>query len=90
MISRDFTAAINWVLDNLWPPVLRDCYPLVFPIYRLVYGKSTAKLMKYKDSYPFLSDSEYAKYYELAAATKLSSRPTDLSRGVLSLFCVIL
>ena len=52
----------------------------MFPIYRLVYGKNTAKLMRYKDHFPFLSDSEYAQYYEYAAVTKVSSRPTDLNK----------
>lgn len=30
-ISRNFTCIINWILDNLCPPILRDCYPLMYP-----------------------------------------------------------
>ncbi len=78
--SRNITTVINWILDNLCPPILRDCYPLMFPIYYAAYGKSAAKLLKYKDHYPTLSEEEYAAYYDCAAQTPLSSRPTDLNR----------
>lgn len=57
MTSRDFTSIINFILDNICPPILRDCYPLMFPIYYLAYGKQTARLLKYKDRYPFLSEA---------------------------------
>lgn len=80
-LSRNFTCVINYILDNLCPPILRDCYPLMFPIYWMAYGKSTGKLLKYKDHYPSLSDAEYAEYYACAAMTALSQRPTDLDRA---------
>ena len=53
MTSRDSTSIINFILDNICPPILRDCYPLMFPIYYLAYGKQTARLLKYKDRTPF-------------------------------------
>lgn len=81
MTSRDFTSIINFILDNICPPILRDCYPLMFPIYYLAYGKQTARLLKYKDRYPFLSEAEYAEYYACAATTRLSARPTDLNEA---------
>lgn len=79
--SRDFTAVVNWILDNLCPPVLRDCYPLMFPIYWIACGKYTAKLLKYKDRYPFLTEAEYAEYYDYAAKVRLAERPTDLNKA---------
>lgn len=79
--SRDFTAVINWILDNLCPPILRDCYPLMFPIYWIAGGKHTAELLRYKDRYPFLTETEYAKYYDYAAKTRLAERPTDLNKA---------
>lgn len=78
--SRDFTAVINWILDNLCPPILRDCYPLMFPIYWIAGGKHTSELLRYKDLYPFLSETEYAKYYDYASKTRLAERPTDLNK----------
>lgn len=78
--SRNLTVVVNYILDNICPPILRDCYPLMYPIYRVAYGKPTAKLLKYKDHYPSLSDAEYNTYYELAATTQLSARPTDLNK----------
>lgn len=79
-IHRDFTSIINWILDNLCPPILRDCYPLMYPIYRIVMGEHTAELLKYKDQYPLLTEEQYSEYYEYAARTPLASRPTDLNR----------
>lgn len=60
---------------------MRDCYPLMYPIYRLAYGRETARLLHYKDRYPFLNEHEYAEYYTLAAKTPLAARPTDLDRA---------
>lgn len=79
--SRDFTAVINWILDNLCPPILRDCYPLMFPIYWIAGGKHTSELLRYKDRYPFLTEAEYAKYYDYASKTRLAERPTDLNKA---------
>jgi len=79
-VSRDITNIINFILDNLCPPILRDCYPLMFPIYWIAYGKPTAKLMKYKDYYPDLTDKEYTEYYAYAAKARIAARPTDLNR----------
>lgn len=79
--SRDVTVVINWILDNLCPPILRDCYPLMYPIYWIAYGKHTAELLRYKDRYPFLTEAEYAKYYDYASKTRLSERPTDLNKA---------
>lgn len=78
--SRDITYIVNWILDNICPPILRDCYPLMYPIYRCVYGKYTRDLLKYKDNYPQITDKEYSRYYEMASKTALSSRPTDLNK----------
>jgi len=86
-LSRDFTAIINYFLDNICPPILRDCYYIMYPIYRLACGKSTAKLLKYKDHYAFLSKKEYSDYYEHAGRTPLAKRPTDLnSAGIHFIF----
>ncbi len=79
-VSRNITRIINYVLDNLCPPILRDCYYLMYPIYWIAYGKHTEKLLRYKDSYPFLNDTEYEAFYKIAGKTSLSKRPTDLNR----------
>lgn len=79
-ISRNFTCIINWILDNLCPPILRDCWPLMYPIYWAAMGRYTKEFLEYKDKYPFLTDVEYGRYYEHAAKTRLAARPTDLNR----------
>lgn len=80
-VSRDITSIINFILDNICPPILRDCYPLMYPIYWMAAGKYTAKLLKYKDRYPFLTEEEYNEYYEYASKSRLAERPTDLNKA---------
>ena len=80
VISRDITKIINYILDNLVPPIIRDCYWLMYPIYRVAYGQDTAKLLLYKDNFPYLDEKGYNEYYELAAKTLISQRPTDLNQ----------
>ena len=91
--SRNITTVINWILDNLCPPILRDCYPLMFPIYYAAYGKSAAKLLKYKDHYPTLSEEEYAAYAggymnirEFVFKTNLSGEQKDALQSYLEIF----
>lgn len=79
--SRNVTSIINFILDNLCPPILRDCYPLMYPIYRMAYGKETGKLLHFKDHYAHLTTDEIADYYACSSKTSLSSRPTDLNRA---------
>lgn len=81
-LNRNITSLANWILDNFCPPILRDCYPLMYPIYRMACGRSTEKILKYRDNYPFLSGEEYAEYYSHVFDTQLS-RPTDLNRASL-------
>lgn len=81
-LNRDITSIINWILDNLCPPILRDCYPFMFPIYRMGCGKATKDILKYRERYPFLNEEGYAEYYSnIAVADSGSSRPTDLNRA---------
>ena len=78
-LGRDITAIINYILDNICPPILRDCLPIMYPIYWLACGKYTKKLLCYKDNYSNISDQEYSEYYNFASSTALAERPTDLN-----------
>jgi len=51
----------------------------MYPIYLACLQKDTAKLLRYKENFPFLDEKGYAEYYEIAARTPLSKRPTDLN-----------
>ena len=80
-LSRNVTQVINYFLDNICPPILRDCYWLMYPIYWAAYKKDTAKLLRYKENFPFLDEKGYSEYYEIAARTPLSQRSTDLNKA---------
>lgn len=79
-ISRDITSIINFILDEICPPILRDCYFLMYPIYWIAGRKNTAMFLKYKDHYPFITDEEYNAYYKAVAECTFMERPTDLNK----------
>lgn len=79
-ISRDITSIINFILDNICPPILRDCYPLMYPIYWIAGRKNTAMFLNYKDNYPFITDEEYGMYYKAVTECAFMERPTDLNK----------
>jgi len=62
-ISRDTTNIINWIIDNLIPPVLRDSKLVVYPFFLFLFGKKAKLFLEFKDKAPFLSKEEYEKYY---------------------------
>lgn len=79
MLSRNITSKVNYVLDHLCPPILRDCKWFMYPIVRFAYGKRTSAIMQFKDKLPFMSERELARYYELIADAPINQRRTDLN-----------
>ncbi len=46
VITRDLAVKVNWILDNLIPPILRDCRLFMKAIEYAVYGKKGTILKK--------------------------------------------
>lgn len=80
---RDITNKINWVLDNLLPPLVRDSDALMRLLFFLVFRKQAKPFLEFKDRAPFLSQEEFLEYYEQVAEW-FTKRPTDLNAGCLA------
>jgi ubiquinone/menaquinone biosynthesis C-methylase UbiE len=58
LLDRNITLFANFVLDNILPPILRDCKYIMYPIMRLAYGRETKLLLKFKEKFPFMNNAE--------------------------------
>ena len=75
IIRREITSKINWMIENLLPPAVRDCRPIMKFIIRFVYGDCTDLLLEFKERYPLLSDEEIGEYY-----SKIQYVPINVKR----------
>lgn len=80
MYNRDFTVIVNWILDNILPPIIRDNKIIMSLIMRPIYGKYTKKLFDFKEKFPILNQRELKEYYdEIKDAPINLHRQTDLN-----------
>lgn len=79
MLRRNVTNKINWIFDNLIPPVLRDNRLFMSLWFRILFGNKSIYFMRFKEIAPFLTKEEFAEYYRMLA-TKHIQRETDLTR----------
>ena len=74
LLDRNITLIANFVLDNILPPILRDCKQIMYPIMRLAYGRETKLLLEFKEKFPFMSDTELAEYYSRIVNVPINTR----------------
>ena len=85
MFSRNFTIVVNWILDNIIPPILRDSKVFMYMIMYPVYGKYTKLLFEFKNQYPSLELEDVNKYYDKIKDAPINlKRKTDLNSKCLS------
>ncbi|MDR2793237.1 MAG: class I SAM-dependent methyltransferase [Treponema sp.] len=80
MVSREFSIFVNWILDNLIPPVLRDCKWFMKPVTTMAYGREAETIMGFKEAMPFLSEEEIADYYKRTVNAPIARRPIDANK----------
>jgi hypothetical protein len=80
MVSREISIIVNWVLDNICPPFLRDCKWFIYPLIFLAYGSKTRLLFEFKEKMPFMDEVEIAEYYRQTANVPIASRPVDANK----------
>ena len=76
--DRRITNKLNWVLDNLVPPFIRDSKIFMGIWFRLLFGDKSKYFMEFKEKVPYLSQEEYENYYHLLSDVHLQ-RDTDLT-----------
>jgi ubiquinone/menaquinone biosynthesis C-methylase UbiE len=77
-LSRDFTNKINWILDNIVPPVIRDSKFFMEPFFRVLFGEKRKYFMTFKDDASFMDNEGFVNTYSLLADSHIQ-RDTDLS-----------
>ncbi len=77
-MNRNITNKINYFLDNIVPPALRDSRFFTRLMFRLALGKKYKAYMRFKDEVPRLTEDEISAYYSELADTFMD-RDTDIN-----------
>ncbi|MDR0527946.1 MAG: class I SAM-dependent methyltransferase [Spirochaetaceae bacterium] len=84
LLDRNITLIVNYFLDNICPPVLRDKTWFMHPIIRFAYKHESKMLIEFKDKFPFMSDAELAQCYRRIINEPINTdRKTDLNKQCL-------
>ncbi len=71
---------MNWLLNELLPPFLRDSKIIFWPIFRLMFGKRAALFFDFHQRVYEMTDAEFAAL-NVAVQPALIQRPTDLNQA---------
>lgn len=83
-LNRTVTIKINWVLDNLIPPVLRDNRYFMYPLIWLLFRGKTRVVMDFKSSAHDLDSRQIRDIY-LETQSAHMQRETDLNQASIDL-----
>ena len=78
-MPREISNTINYILDNIIPPIFRDQYWFMAPFMRIVLGSKFKYYTEFKEKVPYLTNAEIDNYYTLLADTFIK-RETDLNK----------
>jgi len=62
-LKREITSKINFVLDQLLPPILRDSKLFMFPIFKLALKDGMDTFLSFKEKALSLTKEEYSEIY---------------------------
>lgn len=85
-MKRSITQKINWCLDELLPPVLRDSKFFMSILFRIALGKKYHYYQEFKDKVADLDEKQINLYYELLADTFIQ-RETDINEKCVNFIC---
>lgn len=81
-LNRDVTVRINWFLDNIVPPTLRDSRMFMWIFFRLLFKDKATRFMDFKEQALDLGEAGLRDLYVELHASHLE-RDTDLNRRCL-------
>ena len=82
-INKNITNKLNFIVDELFPPILRDSRFFMSIIFRILYGNKSDILINFKEKAFSLSEKEFLDMD--CSFLKLSfQRETDLTRGCIT------
>lgn len=79
-ISRNFTNKVNYILDHIVPPCVRDSEKIMHFLFFIVLGKKCRYYMEFKEKAHDMADTEVDQYYSLLSDTFME-RETDCNSG---------
>jgi SAM-dependent methyltransferase len=77
-LNRDFTLKIHFILDQLLPPIIRDSRLLMYPVFRLFFGKKADVFLNFKSNGSILSKEDFESVY-FNTKNEHIQRETDLN-----------
>jgi len=86
IMKRNFTNKINWCLDELLPPVLRDSKFFMSILFRIALGKKYRYYLEFKEAASVQDEKQINAYYELLADTFIQ-RATDNNDKCVEFIC---
>lgn len=85
-MKRSITNRINWCLDHLLIPGLRDNKAFMSVLFRIALGPKYKYYMEFKDKVPEMEEAEINSYYTLLADTFMR-RDTDNNDSCVRYIC---
>jgi SAM-dependent methyltransferase len=76
--------AINFLLNECLPPVLRDSRWFMAPAYRILFKDKADEYLDFKERAPFMTDAEMRGFYAQIIRFSIQRQGTDLSRAALA------
>ncbi len=78
-MTRDFTNTINWILDNIIPPIIRDSRIFTYPMFFLLFRSKTKFFFEFKQKASILTSKQTIEYYKNLSDVHIK-RETDLNK----------
>lgn len=81
-ISRNIALKIQFVLDELVPPLVRDSKWFIWIPFKLMFGEKADVFLGFKDKAPFMSVEEFETVYRETSSAHIE-RETDINQECL-------
>ena len=79
-ISREANIAINWILNQLVPPIMRDSKIIFYPLFRFMFGEKANLFWDFHKNVYKITDKEFAEL-NVNVQSVIIDRPTDLNQA---------
>ena len=83
-VTRNFSLAVQYLLDEWLPPILRDSPWFMFLPMKLLFGAHTREMMTFKDQAFELNEQEFADVYVRTAPVNELQGQTDLNAACIA------
>lgn len=80
-VTREFSTRVQFILDELVPPILRDSSWFMFLPMKLVLRQSSRDFMTFKNDVFHMSESEFSDLYARTASSNMLQGDTDLNHA---------